>query len=492
MKKSMKYTIFMTLGTVTLLNAYVAQAEEVSTKSETGVEITTLVDNSSEASTASSEVITAETPKSSDITRTEVIDKEGVVETEEKISDTITEETLKESAGGSVESVTSTPDHIYDPADVVRAQTMADITFIIDTTGSMDDHIGKVARNLSKFADYLEANNINYGISIVTFKDAVEDEHFVTVEKFGKADENRYWSYDKDEIKDKLATLEVFGGGDIPETPTEGLNKVLDLQTTINGLNELNSLVADPSRKHAKKFAFLLTDVDYKEPATKMSEIASQFQKLGIRTTVISNPWTERQYRELYSWTEGEFIDINLEDYSRVMLDLARWVGDRIEYGTTGPLIARDVVSAKESSLKYTISCINLLDSKLIFTTTVGSEPDAASEITGYICVAYVGDRSGENSFVYYYVPEGTDLATVKKLLEDNNLEGYAVSGLDKLFPVKPDSDQARELNNQAKECKVSDSKATLPKTGNVTSFLPLFGLGGLAAVVIGRKQRKM
>lgn len=224
----------------------------------------------------------------------------------------------------------STTTSVYDPERAVVKQPMADITFVIDATGSMSSYINKVSDNLSKFADYLKSNNIDFGVSIVTFKDETADSDFVTVESFGDGT-TKYWSYDVDEIKRKLNEIGTFGGGDDPETPAEGLIKIIDLQTTVHGVTEYNSPATSLNSTHAKKFAFLLTDVDYKESTTKMSDVISQFQMSGIRTTVISNPWTEEVYRDLYTKTNGEFIDINKDDYSEVMIDLAKWIEENID-----------------------------------------------------------------------------------------------------------------------------------------------------------------
>lgn len=216
--------------------------------------------------------------------------------------------------------------HVYDPEEAVKKQVQADITFVIDTTGSMSPYIEKVKNNLVELTSYLEKNDVNFGISVVTYKDSLEDgEDSTVIEKFSN---NEYWAYDIDTVKEKLEELYVAGGGDDPETVAEGLIKVSDLQRVPTYLN----------RTHAKRFAFLLTDADYKQDKVSMEEVISKFKMSGIRTTVISQPEYKEVYRSLYTETQGEFIDINKESYSEVMSDFAKVIKESIDSDGDGLL----------------------------------------------------------------------------------------------------------------------------------------------------------
>ncbi|HFI0402719.1 TPA: VWA domain-containing protein [Streptococcus suis] len=216
--------------------------------------------------------------------------------------------------------------HVYDPEEAVKKQVQADITFVIDTTGSMTPYIERVKNNLVELTSYLEKNNVNFGISVVTYKDSLEDgEDSTVIEKFSN---NEYWAYDVDTVKEKLEELYVAGGGDDPETVAEGLKKVSDLQRIPTYLN----------RTHAKRFAFLLTDADYKQDKVSMEDVISKFKMSGIRTTVISRPEYEEVYRSLYTETQGEFIDINKESYSEVMADFAKVIKESIDSDGDGLL----------------------------------------------------------------------------------------------------------------------------------------------------------
>ncbi|HFI0424906.1 TPA: VWA domain-containing protein [Streptococcus suis] len=216
--------------------------------------------------------------------------------------------------------------HVYDPEEAVKKQVQADITFVIDTTGSMTPYIDRVKNNLVELTSYLEKNDVNFGISVVTYKDSLEDgEDSTVIEKFSN---NEYWAYDVDTVKEKLEELYVAGGGDDPETVAEGLKKVSDLQRIPTYLN----------RTHAKRFAFLLTDADYKQDKVSMEDVISKFKMSGIRTTVISRPEYEEVYRSLYTETQGEFIDINKESYSEVMADFAKVIKESIDSDGDGLL----------------------------------------------------------------------------------------------------------------------------------------------------------
>ncbi|HEM6309235.1 TPA: YSIRK-type signal peptide-containing protein [Streptococcus suis] len=216
--------------------------------------------------------------------------------------------------------------HVYDPEEAVKKQVQADITFVIDTTGSMTPYIERVKNNLVELTSYLEKNDVNFGISVVTYKDSLEDgEDSTVIEKFSN---NEYWAYDVDTVKEKLEELYVAGGGDDPETVAEGLIKVSDLQSVPTYLN----------RTHAKRFAFLLTDADYKQDKVSMEDVINKFKMSGIRTTVISQPEYEDAYRSLYTETQGEFIDINKESYSEVMSDFAKVIKESIDSDGDGLL----------------------------------------------------------------------------------------------------------------------------------------------------------
>ncbi|HEL2737559.1 TPA: hypothetical protein UDO34_000326 [Streptococcus suis] len=168
----------------------------------------------------------------------------------------------------------------------------------------------------------------------------------------------------------------------------------------------------------------------------------------------------------------------------------------------------------QESSWIHYRSYYDLLNKKEILPATKDSGKWAGiPEISGFIYVSVFGDGSnGQASFVYYYVPEGTDLSTVKKLLVENNLTQQAVSNLDKLFPTKQEQPSAEgqgtsstkqeQLSEEGKGTSstkqaaekpqtTTKSKKTLPTTGEVASLLSLVGLVGLSAVVLAHPSRK-
>ncbi|MGU8044015.1 VWA domain-containing protein [Streptococcus suis] len=256
-------------------------------------------------------------------TVSDVIGAEGVAHSGSETESSVSFRSARSSSSYMERSVAH---HVYDPEEAVKKQVQADITFVIDTTGSMSPYIEKVKNNLVELTSYLEKNDVNFSISVVTYKDSLEDgEDSTVIEKFSN---NEYWAYDVDTVKEKLEELYVAGGGDDPETVAEGLKKVSDLQSAPTYLN----------RTHAKRFAFLLTDADYKQDKVSMEEVISKFRMSGIRTTVISQPEYEEVYRSLYTETQGEFIDINKESYSEVMSDFAKVIKESIDSDGDGLL----------------------------------------------------------------------------------------------------------------------------------------------------------
>ncbi len=270
-------------------------------------------------------------------TVSDVIGAEGVAHSGSETESRVSFRSVRSSSSYTERSVAPLAHHVYDPEEAVKKQVQADITFVIDTTGSMSPYIEKVKNNLVELTSYLEKNDVNFGISVVTYKDSLEDgETSTVIEKFSN---NEYWAYDVDTVKEKLEELYVAGGGDDPETVAEGLIKVVDWDDyRTKEDKEYGKHQLALNRTNAKKFVFLLTDADYKQDKVSMEDVISKFKMSGIRTTVISRPEYEEVYRSLYTETQGEFIDINKESYSGVMADFAKVIKESIDSDGDGLL----------------------------------------------------------------------------------------------------------------------------------------------------------
>ncbi|NQN68429.1 LPXTG cell wall anchor domain-containing protein [Streptococcus suis] len=110
-------------------------------------------------------------------------------------------------------------------------------------------------------------------------------------------------------------------------------------------------------------------------------------------------------------------------------------------------------------------SFLNLVDGSHIKPTELNPKDwNGAPQIPGYIHVALYGEGvMGRSVSICYYVPEGTDLATVRRLIDEKRLGNFVVKNLDSLFltevaPVGNESSQSSNTGNTASvETPVSD-----------------------------------
>ncbi len=196
----------------------------------------------------------------------------------------------------------------------------ANVVFIIDSTGSMDDYINSVKENLVNFVNSLTRKGITLNMAVIEFRDIEEDGTDSTiVYKF----DGSCWTTDASQVTDVFNSIHVNGGGDNPETPIDAFEKLLVPE------------FAFPDES-ADKFVFLLTDADYKDYADtaenranehySMSQWAQIFKDNDVRVTVVGSTSFEDRFEVLYSPTGGKFIDIASDDYFEIMHEYSEWV----------------------------------------------------------------------------------------------------------------------------------------------------------------------
>lgn len=226
----------------------------------------------------------------------------NVVSTQEVIQDKITDAEIEAYADNVVLSV----------------EKPADFVFIIDSTGSMSGYISSVKENLTAFMKYLQEKNVDIQISVVDYKDITCDGLESTV--VHRFDGNE-WTKDVNKVIDEFNNINVDGGGDTPETPTDAFEKIINFSTW---------------RDNAQRFVFLLTDADYKSSSDDanikdMDEYINIFRRNNIHTTVVGLPTYQSDYEKLYNLTGGKFIDITSSDYYKIMIEIADWVFDSMQ-----------------------------------------------------------------------------------------------------------------------------------------------------------------
>ncbi|MBN1561427.1 VWA domain-containing protein, partial [candidate division KSB1 bacterium] len=120
------------------------------------------------------------------------------------------------------------------PLDI-SAAAKADIVFVFDVTGSMDDEISALKERSLAFADALASRGIDYRLGLVTFSDDVEVINDFT------ADANAFKTW--------ISGMVASGGGDSNENALEAIEAATRLSYRSNTL----------------RIAILITDADYHE-----------------------------------------------------------------------------------------------------------------------------------------------------------------------------------------------------------------------------------
>ena len=198
--------------------------------------------------------------------------------------------------GESVDSSTGTEQS----ASIVGS---ADIVFVIDSTGSMDEYITSVKDNLTNFVNLLNSKGVTLNMSVIEYRDIEEDGTDSTIyHDFNGS----HWTNDVNEVIKVFDAIQVDGGGDIPETPIDAFEKIEMPDDTAN------------------KFIFLLTDADYKNYDDtednhnnnhySMDVWTNYFRTNNIKVTVVSQNEYEDDYNYLYTMTGGRFIDISSDN----------------------------------------------------------------------------------------------------------------------------------------------------------------------------------
>ena len=189
-------------------------------------------------------------------------------------------------------------------------RSKADIVFVIDTTGSMGGAINNVKNNIITFADSLSNDyNIDANYALVEYKDINcdgIDSTYVHKVVFSN------WFTSANALKLELNSLSIYGGGDEPETPIDGLEMARRLDF----------------RNNAEKFVILITDASYwtdnRYGIKSMSEMADLFANDNITVSVISH--NSSMYGALTGATDGLWGYI-YGNFSSILLALADKIG---------------------------------------------------------------------------------------------------------------------------------------------------------------------
>ena len=234
------------------------------------------------------------------------------------------------------------------------------IAFVVDTTGSMSDDIRTVKENLTAFVKEIAASGAIPRIAIIDYKDIEDDGDDTTV--VHETPDYSVWFDDTDKVIAEIETLKVTGGGDYPESLVDALGYVVsDDVMTFN--------------KFAAKFAFVLTDADYKVGNRwgyeSLDQVADKLSAKGIQTTVVTHPdnyaedaeTLSDRYTGLVEKTGGKLIDLSsdfatdLSVYAKDIISKTAAVKVDEDYvPVTSITLGEDVSVATDGTYKFPVT----------------------------------------------------------------------------------------------------------------------------------------
>ena len=185
------------------------------------------------------------------------------------------------------------------------------LALVVDISGSMGSYIERVKENLIEVIREIEKSGAIARISLILYSDITVEGEDSTI---SETPDYSVWFDDVEMMVEEIENIELLFGGDGPETLVDGLGFVVN-----DDVMTWNAAAA--------KFAFVLTDADYKVDNIwgyeSMSEVIDLLKAKDIQTTVVSNSYYEDYYADLYEGTGGIFINIS-EDFSAQLIDYAK------------------------------------------------------------------------------------------------------------------------------------------------------------------------
>ena len=169
------------------------------------------------------------------------------------------------------------------------------IVFVVDTTFSMTQYLGKVKTGLVDLAEMLEADGMVAKYALVEYKDIEWDGSSST--KLRKSGDS-VW-LDVEQLSEQLSRLSASGGRDTSRSAVDGL-----------GLAQEILPEAD-----IESFVLLVTDGGYDNnnthDITSMEELAAVFSLRSVPISVLSVSYMQNCYKFLYESTGGMFLNFS-------------------------------------------------------------------------------------------------------------------------------------------------------------------------------------
>ena len=224
------------------------------------------------------------------------------------------------------------------PAPRTKTRGVADIVFLIDTSGSMAPVIDALRKNIEVFIDSLSAGDANNAPPVKDWRGKVVG--------YSDADhDGAAWFSDAPFVRDavalkaQLAALRAQGGGDEPESLLDALYKIATMESTPKGAQGEDA-GKWRYRSDAARVVIVFTDASFKETMTIPEAKGGALQ--DVANVVMAN-------RIILS-----IFAPNFEVYDRLsQIDKSEW--EVVEYEGLSPQEALQKFTADQANFRTTL-----------------------------------------------------------------------------------------------------------------------------------------
>ncbi|MDR2939951.1 MAG: Hsp70 family protein [Clostridiales bacterium] len=207
---------------------------------------------------------------------------------------------VKDVATGRVEKAEFDRTKVYDPPERGHAAAGGDIvnvTFLIDTTGSMDTYINGVKDRAIEFSNIISSKGAAFKLGLIGFGDLYEKEH------------PSVYGFTSDVLKfqKQVKNIPRTYGGDIPESSLDALE---------TGIQLIDASGLEPS---SKNIFILITDAPPHVPTNSgkpVKEVAEMLAAKGVTTYVVARKDSESiNAYDPITKPYGKYYDLNDKFY---------------------------------------------------------------------------------------------------------------------------------------------------------------------------------
>ncbi len=251
------------------------------------------------------------------------------------------------------------PIEVTPRGSVTTSNNMADIVFVIDTTGSMYGYLDTMVTKAQDFADTLEASDVDYRVGYVTFGDDIRK----------GAHERLAPTSDILTFKTEIDLITAYGGADGPENQIDAIDyaRAGTSETTSNPAGSFQNDMGFLYRDAAIRMFILITDIDYHVPGETYSDVlgyypggvantvAQEIAKLnatGAVCYVVAPSYYQDDYEELATGTGGAFFD-GETDFAGIIDTIGEEITTRGDYMIT--FMTNDFTANKLHTLRLAV-----------------------------------------------------------------------------------------------------------------------------------------